>query len=397
MEKKSVFIVDKLVIGYNHIIFNSAISKAVASVYENNNVIFISESVHSTVVAAKNKLTANLSFQPYRESPLPSSGSKKLIRWLNKKIGDIFFIFRFYNKNSKNSRAIFFTCLSASSLAYAGYRASKLKIPVFFFMHGELENFFISNLGFTNKLRGQLYSIFLRRLGANSKVIVMSELIKERLIETNALLEDKIIVIEHPILLLNPVNKPLSLRKIIFGHIGLALNKKSSGLFFDLASFHRSAVAKKCCEFWLIGKIDQGLAIRDSNYVNTLSKNNESLSQDEYEKGIQMIDYCIFTFSGDNYVYRVSGSVMDAIAYLKPFIALKHSYFNYLFEMAGNIGFLCDDVSEMNKLLTMITNRDDVLISQYEEQKANLRALLSRHAIDEITYKLSDLNTQNYS
>jgi hypothetical protein len=389
MAKKEIVIIDKLVIGYNHIVFNAAIVSMIAEIYNTNEVVFIAESVHTKALLHKIGYIQNLTCEPYLENILPLNNIRKLIPWITKKIGDILFIKRLYKSHIESSYASIFTCLSSSTLLYAGYKARRVKTPTLFFLHGEIEYLLQSKIGFFNKIRAKIYNLFLTCLGTNSKILVFSEITKQKLVENQYLPADKVMVVEHPIIPTNYPVKVLSTEKIVFGHIGLALVKKSSALFFELAQMHSSVIANGTALFRLVGKIEHALVINDVGLVEILSKGNESLNQTEYEQNIALIDYAIFTFNEDNYVYRESGSVMDAIAFSKPIVALKHSYFNYLFNKAGNIGFLCNNMEELNLLVGKLIHRDEVLLKQYEIQQTNLKKLMKKRSVEIMKNKLS--------
>jgi hypothetical protein len=391
MSKKKIFVIDKLAAGYNHVSFNAAITSIIAEIYKNDDVFFISESVHAEAVAAKNIYFSNLKYHPYIEAQIPTGYLKALIPFIKKKINDFFFIKDIYNNHTKNADAVFFTCLSSTSLLYAGYKAKKVKMPVFFVIHGEIEFLFITGISIISKIRSKIYKLFLRQLGKTVKILVLSEIVKAKLIEAQNLPANRIIVIGHPIIGICNDKKPISNNKIVFGHIGIALEKKNSTLFFELADSHVAAVQKGHAEFRLIGKIQLGLKVKNFGAVNIISKDNKSLATGEYEENIADIDYAVFTFTEDNYVYRVSGSLIDSIACLKPIIALKHSYFNYLFKTSGNIGFLCDTFEELDTLLTRIINKEKYLLDQYQFQQMNLRKLAETQSLAQIKNKLSVL------
>ena len=388
MNKQSIYIIDKLVNGYNHVTFNAAITSIIAKVYKNQEVIFICESLHANAIKSKNSNVANLKYQPYNESPLPPNKTKRIFPWIKKKLADLFFINFLYQKRFKQSSAIFFTCLSTSTLFYTSYKTKRLPIPIYFFLHGEIEFIFLKRIGIINKIRGEMYKLFFKQLGETSKIVVISEIVKESLVAGKYLSEDKVIIIEHPITPPSSIRKLSIEKKIIFGHIGIAVKKKNSELFFELSKLHKLEIEKGFVEFQLIGKIGNELFLEDSSTVKILTENNKSLAQDQYEQSIANIDYAIFTFTKDNYVYRASGSVMDAIAFTKPIIALKHHYFDYLFSSAGNIGFLCNNFEELNLLVNRIILKDKGLLSQYQFQQDNLRKLAKRQSNEEIENKL---------
>jgi hypothetical protein len=388
MNNKKIYIVDKLVIGYNHIVFNAAITSIVSEIYKDKEVVFISESLHAKVIAEKNGQIDNLTYSSYNENVLPPNIVKRIPPYVKKKIVDILFIRKLYKKRFGDAFSVFFTCLSITSLFYAAYKARLLKVPVYFFLHGEVEFLFVKELSFVNKIRVKFYKLFLSHLGDHSKVLALSDLVKTKLVEEGYLAANKIILIDHPLVPTQHIEKPISENIVIFGHIGIAIKKKKSALFFELSKFHVNEIRKGSAEFRLIGKIEQELLAEDIGAVKMVTENNGKLMQAEYEQSITDIDYAIFTFTGDNYVYRASGSVTDAINFIKPIIALKHDYFNYLFQTAGNIGFLCDDINSLNALLKRIIERDEELLSQYEEQKNNLRKLKQGQTVVELKRKL---------
>jgi hypothetical protein len=225
----------------------------------------------------------------------------------------------------------------------------------------------------------------LEKMGANERCIALNEIVRSKLLERNIVTDDKIITIEHPIVERIVLQKGLNHNKIIFGHIGSAMKKKNSGLFFSLATFFRS---ERDVGFHLVGKADQDLLQDLNDSVKILSKNNSSISQAAYESYIHELDYAIFTFDDNNYVLRVSGALMDAVLYQKPIIALKQEYISYLFETGGNIGFLCENIDEMRQLLARLIERDEVLISQYVIQQDNLGKLKEQFSIASIEQHL---------
>jgi hypothetical protein len=118
--------------------------------------------------------------------------------------------------------------------------------------------------------------------------------------------------------------------------------------------------------------------------VERVNNNNDSLSQEVYEQNVQNIDYAIFTFDNENYVYRDSAAIIDAIAYAKPIIALKQDYFTNLFNIGGNIGFLCDNIIIMEETIKGIINKNPEYIDQYFNQCSNLINLSKKYSLPEI-------------
>jgi hypothetical protein len=386
MKRGRIYIVDKLVLGYNHVMFNAAISMMIARIFKNDEVLFIAESTHVKHVSSNNEGISNLSYRSFEEASLPENKVKKILPWTRKKIGDLLFIKRLYKETKDNAAIVFFTCLSTTSLYYAGYKFRNKKVKVVFVLHGEVEFIFKKDAGVINEIKGRIYSAMLKRMGANGHCIALNQIVKEKLLAGNIVAADKIITIEHPIVEKTILPEGLNNNEIIFGHIGSAMKKKNSGLFFSLAAFFKPEARAR---FYLVGKADQDLLPDLNDNVKVLSENNTSISQTAYERYIHELDYAIFTFDNNNYVMRVSGALMDAVLYQKPVIALKQEYISYLFETGGNIGFLCEDISEMKQLMTRLLQRDEVLISQYAQQQENLGRLKDQFSIASIEQHLA--------
>jgi len=388
MRNSLVYLLDKLVIGYNHVMFNSAISKIVAQIYKDQQVVFTGESSHTKEVALRNPALPNLHYKSYVELPLPQSNLRKLLPWFQKKRRDLLFINRFYTETRTDATAVFFTCLSAVALAYAGRRFRNSKADVFFILHGEVEFMFKKELRKADKIKGLLYKMMLQNMQGNERCIVLSGIVRDRLQKEGIVAAERIVTIEHPIVDKVGSFGALNGNITIFAHIGSAMSKKRSDIFVKLADSFEEAIALGRTAFHMIGKLDpEYLHINLSN-VKVVSEQNRSLSQQDYERYIHQADYAIFTFDKDNYVYRVSGALMDAILYRKPLVALKQDYIEYLFEQGGNIGFLCDTVEEMRLIIKRLIDRDPVLLTQYQEQQMHLGLLRDKFSIESVEQQL---------
>jgi len=386
-ESKEIFIVDKLVIGNNHIVFNSGFISVISEIYPEYNIRFYSEYKHAKALKDKLKNLENLTIEIYYERPLPI-GLKKIIPWFKKKIKDIFFIKFFYKENFIKAKMFIFTTLSVTSIYYANIYARRIKnIPVYIVLHGEIEFLFRKHIRFLDKLKKIIYLKFIKNLSENVNIIVLSEVVKNELMKNFSIPSYKIIQILHPINYIQ--NDLITLgNKIILGHIGTAMKKKSSDLFFELASKLKQENLN--LNFLQIGKIDSNLLSKVTPEVDLVFHKNKSLSQDIYESTIKTINYAIFTFDDENYVYRDSGAVMDAIAFAKPIIALRQNYFVNLFKLGGDIGFLCNDIYEMELLIKKIAKHENDIISRYSIQYMNMKNLAHFFSLSNIKYLMKE-------
>jgi hypothetical protein len=93
------------------------------------------------------------------------------------------------------------------------------------------------------------------------------------------------------------------------------------------------------------GKVG-GVKIPDGSKIKFWT-NSGLLLPKEWDAYIDMMDFCVFFYPPNSYLFTASGSLLEALAHLKPVIALHNPYFDYVFSKMGDIGYLCDTIDEM--------------------------------------------------
>jgi hypothetical protein len=112
-----------------------------------------------------------------------------------------------------------------------------------------------------------------------------------------------------------------------------------------------------------------GLKIPDGSKINLLQKPGP-LPPEEFDAYINMMDFCVFLYPSNYYLFTASGSLLEALAHLKPVVALRNPYFDYVFSKMGNIGYLCDSVDEIAAVIKeLVLSRD---IERYNTQRKNI-------------------------
>jgi glycosyltransferase involved in cell wall biosynthesis len=112
-----------------------------------------------------------------------------------------------------------------------------------------------------------------------------------------------------------------------------------------------------------------GLKIPDGSKIRLLQKHGWLLPQ-ELDSYINMMDVCVFLYPSDSYLFTASGALLEALAHLKPVVALHNPYFDYVFDKIGDIGYLCDTVDEMAAIIKEIVFIGD--IERYNIQRKNI-------------------------
>jgi hypothetical protein len=127
-------------------------------------------------------------------------------------------------------------------------------------------------------------------------------------------------------------------------------------------------------ELYFKGAVDSegrlaGLKIPDGNKIKLLQKAGP-LPPEELDAYINMMDFCVFLYPSNYYLFTASGSLLEALAHLKPVVALRNPYFDYVFGKMGDIGYLCDSVDEMASVIKEIVLTRD--IERYNVQRQNI-------------------------
>jgi hypothetical protein len=96
------------------------------------------------------------------------------------------------------------------------------------------------------------------------------------------------------------------------------------------------------------------------------------LPRDVFERQLGQTTYAVFPYRPSAYRLVASGSVLDALAAGKPLIALRNPQFEEMFQVMGDIGYLCDDMAGMKRLITSILR--DPPRDRYRQQSRNILA-----------------------
>lgn len=179
---------------------------------------------------------------------------------------------------------------------------------------------------------------------------------------------------------------------IRFGHIGSAGKRKNVDKLYDIASINSDLVKSKKIEFWVVGiledSIKQHLNANVKNLVN--DQINTPLSREKYDSEVANLDYSMFFYGQNDFLLRSSAAFFDAIFYEKPIIAIKNRFFVDMFVVNGEMGYLCEDVDEMNALIEGIVLNRELSLKSYKLFIDNIQAYKKTLSIDNIAADLKD-------
>lgn len=277
----------------------------------------------------------------------------------------------------------FFLSLSSVSGIFLKIFFSR-KIPVIVTLHGDVE-FIRLNNDFTRNFLGRCFRFSFRIKKRLCRYLVLDEVIKTNLLRSGFLNDDELIAIPHPYIFKYQQKKIEYYEPFKIAHIGVASIEKQSFYLFRIAAKFNSAVLQKRLVFLLIGKNEN----IDKSEINEFVCGAESkgmLSRDDFEHRIAGIHYAIF-FYNDIYQLTGSGAILDAFNFEKPIIALRNELFSAIFERAGNIGFLCNDITEIESVVERILN-GDINKTVYEKMQLNMKKYKEENSLEKIQARL---------
>lgn len=219
--------------------------------------------------------------------------------------------------------------------------------------HGEMELMTKDTIGkgFLHKLLAFLIKDFFikrRKIQQNIYFIVLGDSTKKNI--EKILTEEqakKIISIDHSYIFSqstgtndNYTNK----RTINIGTVGIFNKSKGADAFVDLAAQIKNPIISLS----ITGQISYNIDILTKLKIDLPSNLGSSpLEQDEFNLRIRNLDFILFLYPPDSYTMAASGAILDAINMQKPIIAITNSYFNYIFNKFGNIGFLGSNLQDI--------------------------------------------------
>ncbi|NPV51771.1 MAG: glycosyltransferase [Candidatus Methanofastidiosum sp.] len=173
---------------------------------------------------------------------------------------------------------------------------------------------------------------------------------------------------------------------IKFGFFGVANVRKGAENFFKLAKEIKNEKTRYTPEFILIGPVEDKKLMNITENVFIPSP-DKPLSGRDFEKYAEDLDYALIFHKPEQHQLTATASFFDAISYLKPVIAVKNPFVEYYFNEMGNIGYLCDDYSQIKNLILKILNEDQT--ENYNNQRKKMLDQRERLSFEIIGQKLA--------
>jgi hypothetical protein len=317
--------------------------------YPNEKIIFFAENSHLSIV----KNIALLDEVEYVEIEIPKKGLGSIKRFPRE-----FLLAKEILKNAKNNdvNKILFTSFTTPGLV-------SLKFLLFFYYnkkvsiipHSILETLYIKKSNNINDIVFN-FNFWVKNFNTKRiKYIFLGQPIENNLLKIEPNIINYSISFDLPYLYSNFSNKIDNKNFKIFGYLGSLSTYKGGENFLKLTNNHFNNLVYKP-KFQIIGRVlSESLNKSIGDNVQIISPTID-LTRAEFDLHLSNIDYCVFCFSSSSYKLRASGTIFDSISYLKPIISLRNDFFEYYFNEFGDIGYLCDSISEMEQAISLILN-----------------------------------------
>jgi hypothetical protein len=266
--------------------------------------------------------------------------------------------YRFILDEIRNLKIRFVSLLGVDANLFAvvgqGWPQSS-SLPLHMILHGQLgeamvwrsRNPITRNFDFVRRISG--------RLPQGARLVALELGVAASIAELSPIIASNIETLEHPILtsewghagLLNG-NAPL---KIAF--LGHTRQAKGFGIFSRLAK----SADKKNFEFHAIGLASNDISDLDLRGLHRLPS-PDPLLRKTYLDLLAEVDLVCLPLNSRAYEFTASGTVSDAIAALKPLIAIRNPTFEAIVKRYGPIGYLVDSEQDLFSLIKHF-NRDE--------------------------------------
>lgn len=264
-------------------------------------------------------------------------------------------------------------------------------------MHGEV-SFLYKSYNRLEKIDAWVHKKIFQTKAPNFYYLTLNKIEKAILVKDGYLKNEEVFEINHPYLNLeenytdNPLNNPIRI-----GHIGsLVAHTKNSHMLFELAEKCKDLVENHKVVFDAVGLLTPEMKPYLNKWVNLYVGNQDLskpqyLSREDYENALSNLNYAIFFYPPEEYVFRASGAIADFISKGTPIIYLTHPIFDYFQKNVGEIGYKCNNLNDMQIVIENLANNTEYSKQKYQLHKKNVQKLKEQLQLKNIA---EDLNNQ---
>ncbi|SHK64075.1 glycosyltransferase [Chryseobacterium polytrichastri] len=364
---KSAIFIDSNSIGNFHEVFNAAFFKILEARFEN--ILYLSsKSSYENLknILVDNDVNSHSNKIEFKEIKVLEG--RKSHHIFSRKIYASILLF-FLLLKYKN-RDVILANLNEFGTLYFNFISNIFKINLTIIAHGELE-YLIQDVPKNKPIfvyKKLLQRFFKNKISNNIKIIALGAPIREKLIELYPKNNGAVVSMEHPYFFKNvPGEKQFSL-PVKMGIVGAIGENKGMLSFIELSERLKDVIMDKKLELYVIGK--HGYKIENYPLLNFITKANTIIPSNEYNEAIKELNAILFFYKQNQYQLTASGAIFDAINHEKPVIAIENNYFNHICSY-GKIGYLCEDINEMESIIRKLIKHEVSLesVKEFNELK----------------------------
>jgi glycosyltransferase involved in cell wall biosynthesis len=380
---RSIGVLEPVCNGMQHAPVNAAILQIVSLAYPDARIRFFAEQRHLHEVQAITGRPPAIECIPIDVPATDVSFARRLsfeygaLRTIMRSIG------------YENSHVIVSTALASTIQAVRLFHwIEGQEVPVQAVLHGYLND--IVGWRSRNPLRRMLdlRSALEKRNDRSLQFLVLEESIRQQLVALLPGLGARVAAIGHPFPEGQVAESPLPLRHPLhIGFLGLATPQKGFDVFLGLAEKVR-AMHGSNVQFHALGRAMTGAETRSYEVLDT-SPTREGLSRDEYVRRVHGLHFVCLPYRGSHYELSASGVLLDAIALLKPIVALPSPTIREIFSREPSAGYLCDTPEQLVDVVSTLVSRLDE--DAYRQQVSALRSLRSERSPTSLAKRYAEL------
>lgn len=389
-----VYIVEAFVEDYLHVLANVNLIKIFKNVYPEEHFVFIAPEKHNQKVQKYfSKDLRKIKFESLNNlNDSPRSVYDRLSLFFSRIRRDYKVLTSVF-KRCKPGDVVVITHIHFFSLVL--FKLIKKIYPdtiTFLVIHGDVE-FVYYPLTKDQKAVGFFHKLMFRIKAENFYYLFLTPISKSILIESGKTTPEETLATELPTFPLEDKlisTAILGSNEIRIGHIGSAGVRKNVHLFYELAFILKDRINNGSLVLSNVGVLENTIA----PYLNPLIINfvgdqiNQPLSREKYDDEISNLHYSIFFYGKNDFILRSSAAFFDAIYYEKPIIALRNTFFEDVFNREGDIGYLCDDIGQMEVLIKDLIVQKEKYNQKYMFQVGNIKKYKSSLNIADISLAL---------
>jgi len=314
---------------------------------------------------------------------------KDKLRWLIKIVLECTTLMRILvEARRERPRLIFLTSLSPfANYVLHGLLRLYNRVPVIVVLHGELQLLAQRNPKLVDRWYARWLNKVLRTVRKNRKFLILGPEIRQQLLDRFGYPAAHFLTVPHPTSDGASRLRPATTEKaggVVFGYLGTAKLAKNAQLFFGLADKLRAEVQAGRARFIVSGQVFPEMTTFVHRWV-TCSGVNQPVAYAEYMERCLQMDYAIFFNSDENYNLISSGSVMDAVTFGIPIIALRSAMVERLFGLCQSPpGVLCEDLQDMEQTVCRLIEAGPESVSAFSRGVEELKRHFSDERIQEV-------------